>query len=310
VDARALLDGPLDDYVARRKAAAKALKAEGDKEGAKAIEALAKPTLTTFAVLRAADDPDAVRRAVAATDELAAVQAGSGDRAALSTATAARRQAIEDLVDAGLGALGSGAGSGLAGRADEVRAAIDQLTRHPELMDPWLDGTLRELPDAGDAGFGALAGLASVFGDTGGSDAPAPRRPKGRSATGAPGGGARKAKTKAGSTRRAGATADGGEKDGDEGAEADEPAAPKVDHRLVARAEDALASAEDALAAANADVDAASAEQDRAEQALADARAAVAAARSAWEEAEARRADADTAVSEARAHLEQLRAST
>jgi len=163
---RELLDGPLDEYVARRKVVARRLREAGDREAAKVVDALGKPTVVMFAVLRAADDADAVRAAVEATAEVARVQTGAADRAALSEATAERRARIDDLVEAGLAAAGDGGGPN---RADEVRSAIDLLTRHDEVLDTWLSGTLRALP-VSDAGFGAL-GLASVFADTGPSAA-------------------------------------------------------------------------------------------------------------------------------------------
>ena len=159
---RELLDGPLDEYVARRKVVARRLREAGDREAAKVVDALGKPTVVMFAVLRAADDADAVRAAVEATAEVARVQTGAADRAALSEATAERRARIDDLVEAGLAAASDGGGPN---RADEVRSAIDLLTRHDEVLDTWLSGTLRALP-VSDAGFGAL-GLASVFADTG-----------------------------------------------------------------------------------------------------------------------------------------------
>ena len=36
---------------------------------------------------------------------------------------------------------------------------VDQLSRHPELADAWIDGTLRELPEDDGFGFAAFTGL-------------------------------------------------------------------------------------------------------------------------------------------------------
>ena len=40
-------------------------------------------------------------------------------------------------------------------RRAEIREIVDQLSRHPELANSWIDGTLRELPEE-EFGFGAF----------------------------------------------------------------------------------------------------------------------------------------------------------
>jgi len=273
---RELLDGPLDEYVARRKAVARRLRDGGDREAAKAVEAMAKPTVVLFTALRAADDPSAVRAAVDATAEVARVQTGSGDRAALARASADRRARIDELVEAGLAAAGAAGGPG---RADEVRATIDLLTRHDEVLDAWLAGTLRELPES-DAGFGSL-GLASVF-----TDAPSGSR-KARSSSGTAG-------TRP--TREA------------------EPAAPTAAQRrarekaekAVEKAGTALSGADAAFEEARAALAAATGAAVEAEKALRTAVAAVEEARRAEADAEERRDAAAQDLDERRVALAQL----
>ena len=151
-----LSDGP-DGYVALRAAAVTAVRAGGDKELAGELKALTKPTAALWAVLAAGDDDALVRDAVAATGELAAVQAGGADRSALSAATARRRDLVERLIGRAVDEAKRW-GDVPGGRRDEIRAIVDRLTRSPEATDAWIDATLRTLPD--DAGgFSAFEGL-------------------------------------------------------------------------------------------------------------------------------------------------------
>ena len=152
-DARTLLDGGPDEYIARRDALAKELKAGGDKDGASAIKSLVKPTMAMWAVL-AAGDADLARAAMDATTQLVAVQGRAADRAAITSATAARRKLIDQLVDRGMSAIGRGNEA----RAQEVRDLLERLTRQPHLLDEWIDGTLRTVPEEG-LGFDAFAGF-------------------------------------------------------------------------------------------------------------------------------------------------------
>jgi hypothetical protein len=270
---RELIDGPLAEYVGRRKAVARRLREAGDREAAKAVEGLAKPTVAVFAALRAADDPHAVRAAVEATAEVARVQTGSGGRRALAAASAERRARIDELVAAGLAAAGGGGGSG---RADEVRATVDLLTRHEEVLDAWLDGTLRELPES-DAGFAGL-GLESAFGRGGSADLRGGTQRRSRSAA-----------TKA--------TAPGGTSPRD-----DAPAAPSAaERRAREKAKRAVERAEAVMADAQAALE-------EAEGALTNAEAALHAAEAA--ESEARRAQAGAAARRdaAAEHLDERRA--
>jgi hypothetical protein len=151
-DARSLLEGGPDEYIARRDALAKDLKAAGDRDAASVVKSLGKPTMGLWGVLAAGADADAVRSAVDATAALVRVQAGAHDRAEISSATATRRAAIDRVVALGAAALGRGSDA----RTQEVRDLVERLSRQPELLDAWLDGTLRDVPDEG-LGFDAFA---------------------------------------------------------------------------------------------------------------------------------------------------------
>ena len=150
-----LTDGP-DGYVAARAAAVKAAKADKDRPLAAALQALGKPTGALWAVLAAADDEALVREAVAATSELATVQA-AGDRAGIVAATARRKGLVERIISAAVAEAGRG--GDIAGpRRDEIRRIVERLTRAPEAVDSWVDATLRTLPDD-TGGFSAFDGL-------------------------------------------------------------------------------------------------------------------------------------------------------
>lgn len=156
-DARVLLRLAPDDYVAERARLVKQARADGDRARAGFYQSLKRPTLSVWAVLAAGDDAEAVRGLVTATTALAQIQADGNVSGGLAGATQRRRTTLEALVDRAVTALArwdSGAGT----RRPEIRGMVDQLSRHPELADAWIDATLREIPD--DAlGFAAFADL-------------------------------------------------------------------------------------------------------------------------------------------------------
>ena len=156
-DARALLKVAPGDYVAERTRLAKEARVAGDRSAAAGYLALKRPNLALWAVLAAGDDADAVRTVVTATADLAKVQSGGSDVAAMSKATQHRRKALESLVDTAVKALARFEPAAEARRA-EIRGVVDQLSRREDLADAWLDGTLRDLPDD-SWGFGAFADL-------------------------------------------------------------------------------------------------------------------------------------------------------
>jgi hypothetical protein len=156
-DARALLAVAPDQYVTERARLAKQARADGDREAATFYQSLKHPGVVLWAVLAAGSDPEAVRAVVAATEELGGVQAGGSDARSLSAATQERRKVLEALVDKAVKALAKSE-SGAAKRRPEIRGLVDQLSRHPEVADSWIDGTLREVPE-NDFGFGAFTNM-------------------------------------------------------------------------------------------------------------------------------------------------------
>lgn len=144
-------------YVDERTRLVREAKAAGDKDLAKELHALKKPTLAMWAVVAAGDDARLIDDLFDATAALADAQAG-GDRDATVAATRDRRAAVEAVTAAAVGALRAHDPSAEA-RRPEIRTMVDQLSRHTDLAGAWRDGTLRELPEGDAFGFAAFTGL-------------------------------------------------------------------------------------------------------------------------------------------------------
>ncbi len=159
-DVRVLFRVAPDDYVAERTQLVKEARAAGDRALAKSYAALKRPNLSLWAVLAAGDDAAAVRRVVTTTTELGNVQVEGGTPAALSSSTQRRKVALEALVAGAVTALAKWVPAAEA-RRGEIRSIVDQLSRHPDLAENWIDGTLRDLPDE-MLGFAAFADMPVV----------------------------------------------------------------------------------------------------------------------------------------------------
>lgn len=161
MDARQLLDAGPDGYTAARDAEVRRLRAEKNRDEATALKALGKPSLALWAVLAAANDATLARHAVELTTALGAAQSvavrGKGAEQ-IADAAAARRGALDALTDAAVSALAAhGKAVTVDGHRAEIRSIIDRVSRHPELLDEWRDGTLRDIP--ADTGFDAFAAI-------------------------------------------------------------------------------------------------------------------------------------------------------
>jgi hypothetical protein len=156
-DARALLRVPPDQYIAERTRLVKEARSLKDRERAAYLQGLKKPNLAMWAALVAGDDAASVRRVLEATSQLASVQGGGAGRNELAAATRHRRDVVEAMVNRAVAALASAESKSSAElRRSEIRTVIDQLSRHPESAEAWVDGSLRDLPEEG-FGFGAFA---------------------------------------------------------------------------------------------------------------------------------------------------------
>ena len=157
LDARVLLEVAPDKYVTERTRLVKLARADRDKERANFYQSLKRPSVALWAAL-VSGDADVVAKILSVTAELGAVQAGGSNPADLATATKRRRTTIEGFVDRSVNALAM-FDAGAEKRRPEIRALVDQLSRHAELADEWIDGTLRDMPDE-QFGFGAFDGVA------------------------------------------------------------------------------------------------------------------------------------------------------
>src|SRR4051812_13533851 len=92
---------PPESFVAARNALAKELKAAGDPDGAAAVKALRKPTVTewiaTTVVRERADEVDELRTALMAVAAAQEAALTTRDRDGLRSATAARHSALETV---------------------------------------------------------------------------------------------------------------------------------------------------------------------------------------------------------------------
>lgn len=159
-DARVLLDVAPNQYVTERDRLVKQARAAKDRASATFYQSLKRPTVPLWAVLAAGDDAKAVDAVMNVTTELGDIQGASAKASELTAATQRRRKALETFVDRAVTTLAKWE-QGAEKRRPDIRSIVDQLSRHPELAESWVDATLRELPNS-DFGFGAIADMSDA----------------------------------------------------------------------------------------------------------------------------------------------------
>jgi hypothetical protein len=138
---------PLDAFVAERDALAKELRADGRRDEAAAVKALAKPTVSAWAVNQAVrSQPGAARELWEKGDALARAQrdvlAGKASGPALRAALQDERDAVEALVDAARGLMTS-AGADLSETTiDRVRATLQAAALDADARDDVASGVV------------------------------------------------------------------------------------------------------------------------------------------------------------------------
>lgn len=157
-----LYAGAPDDFVAQRDALAKQLRADGERDAAKRVKALRRPTVAAWGVnLLARDDPDGIAELLSAGADLARAQrrALSGVRdSGLRDATTRRRDVVRRLADRAVALLDEAGASGEAHR-ETIAATLEAASASDEAAEPVRQGRLsRELP--APSGFGDVGGLA------------------------------------------------------------------------------------------------------------------------------------------------------
>jgi hypothetical protein len=151
-----LYGGDLDEFVPARTAAAKALRGEGRRAEAGAVESLRKPTVAAAAVNRAVRaEPKLLEALLAAGERLREVQLAAGSAADLRAAVEAESSALDALVRAAAKSAGG-----------EATLAKVRETLHAAALDPDLAAEVRA---------GALAKEAQAVGFPLGVSVPAER---------------------------------------------------------------------------------------------------------------------------------------
>ena len=148
----------LDEFIAERDAAAKRAREDGDRDAAKRIKALRKPSVPAAAINRAVRaDESAAEGLIAAGERLEAAQSealAGGDADTLREAIAAHSEAVEALMETVARELDGAGGSAAIDRAREtLRAAAGDEELRGELA----AGTLvRDREGVGFGGGGAV----------------------------------------------------------------------------------------------------------------------------------------------------------
>ena len=151
----------LDEFIAERDAAAKRAREDGDRDAAKRIKALRKPSVPAAAINRAVRaDESAAEGLIAAGERLEAAQSealAGGDADTLREAIAAHSEAVEALMETVARELDGAGGSAAIDRAREtLRAAAGDEELRGELA----AGTL--VRDREGVGFGGAAAVGEV----------------------------------------------------------------------------------------------------------------------------------------------------
>jgi hypothetical protein len=144
---------PLDQFTPTRNAAAKELKAAGDTDGARQVQALKKPTLAAWFVNQLVrNEPDQVNLLLELGQEMRAGMSGlSGDD--LRLLTKRRYQLVSILVNTALSAAGSRKPGGDV--AADVQATLEATLADPDSAEAVEAGCLSEPLHASSFGFAA-----------------------------------------------------------------------------------------------------------------------------------------------------------
>lgn len=149
-----LYSAPLDEYVQRRTALAKQLKADGRADEAAEVSGARKPTVPVWTANQLARrNRPAVDKLLTASRELRD-SLGKGDRGAFAKAQKDQADALRKLRDAARSLLGSPTDAAL----ERIVATFRDASSDEELAARLAEGRLTEEPEPG--GFDTLAGLA------------------------------------------------------------------------------------------------------------------------------------------------------
>jgi hypothetical protein len=144
---------PLEEFIAQRDAAAKALRRAGDRDAANSLAKLQKPTPAAWAANQVArTEPDVLDQFLAAGGALREAQeaALAGDASRLREATKAQRAAVEAFMEAAQPLKPAGRPLSRA-MSDRLRTTLLAAAGNEELSDALADGRLALEAEAGGA---------------------------------------------------------------------------------------------------------------------------------------------------------------
>ena len=253
-----LFAGPVEDFVAKRDALVRQLKADGDKEQAAVVKSWRRPSRAVGALNRLALTDDAA----AAEFVESARGVGSSRGPSLREANEQFRAAVKRAASSAVDALDEARPSDLG----EVTSALLTLGADTEALESFQEGRLLDLPDAGQSGFGFGSGL-----DLGSASAPSkPKRATTKKRTAAEREDELAARRQAADRARLEAAADEASTTARKADDAAEAAQERVEGARTARDE-----AEAALVAAEAEAESAATAAADARRALEEAEAAL-----------------------------------
>ena len=146
--AAAVYRGPLEEFVARRDALARELRAAGQRDDANRVKKLRKPTRTAWALDAAVHrDPASVERVATAVATMVAAQSGRGDvRSASEQLRVAVRQLAAD-------AAGAAADGGHPVDRTSLVPAVMAVVTDPQAFVALRAGRLTDIPSPGELGL-------------------------------------------------------------------------------------------------------------------------------------------------------------
>ena len=206
---------PPGEFTRARDTRVKELRGDGDREAAESVKALRKPTVAAWALNQLSrQNSDDVDRLVAAGEDLRAAQdelLGGGDRSAFQEAAAAERELVAKL-SAGAVALAGDAGERASGLQEKVAATLHAAALDEETAEELSAGRLtREREAIGGFGAATMAEPPSSRGTAKPKAKDATPRSKAApkaTATTAPGGEKKAARSKSGAKQAAPSTSD------------------------------------------------------------------------------------------------------
>ncbi|HVF76290.1 MAG TPA: hypothetical protein VM938_14740 [Acidimicrobiales bacterium] len=164
----ALFEGVVDDFIARRDALAKELRADGRREDAARVKSIRRPSVAAWAVNHVARRRrDDVARLAALGDQLRKAQdeaVARGERSSrLRDLGAQRRSLVGELADAAFDVLRD-RGVASESHRDDIAATFEAVAADPDAATKVLAGRLTRALEA-PIGFGASEGVVVSMGD-------------------------------------------------------------------------------------------------------------------------------------------------